>query len=157
MYFDEEYEEDYKRNAIPSVVRKVIANGGPIHTTSKSEDESELENASTVIEIPTPGSTETGSMVQNWGLISPEPSPTSIPPKTTEQMRPAPGLVSTGTTTILGKEKEPLFKDIRQTTLRLLKESVNSDTLTEREKVALLSEICTFTTTILKERFDVEL
>lgn len=56
------------------------------------------------------------------------------------------------------KPSQPsLFSEVRNTICRLLEECVRSDTLSEREKIVILSEARTFSETILKERFGMDL
>ena len=56
------------------------------------------------------------------------------------------------------KPSQPsLFSEVRNTICRLLEECVRSDTLSEREKIVILSEARTFSETILKERFGMDI
>lgn len=150
MYKDD-YEEDYRRAAIPPAVRKVMETGGPINYSTPCSTPIEGVNPSSVTEVPVPGSIQTQELV--------------FDAEQAEQMEKFAKITGTDKdlTTATNKTEKAtpktsgLFKDIRQTTLRLIRESVNSDTLTEREKVSLLTEIHTFSETILKERFDIDL
>lgn len=147
MYKDD-YEEDYRRAAIPPVVRKVMETGGPINYSTPSSTPVEGVNPSSVTEVPVPGSIQTQELVFDAEQMEKLAKITGTDKDLT---------TATNKTEKATPKTSGLFKDIRQTTLRLIRESVNSDTLTEREKVSLLTEIHTFSETILKERFDIDL
>ena len=172
-------QQGYPNSTTPKIVRDVLGTGGPVNYKKESTTgeappsiQNEIHDQTTVTSIPVPGHPLSPTEYAHGGLItdatdSPKEKAVTNDPakqsvelnkllrtKVPENLPP----VRQGSEVAKHKPSQPsLFSEVRNTICRLLEECVRSDTLSEREKIVILSEARTFSETILKERFGMDL
>ena len=171
-------QQGYPSSTTPKIVRDVLGTGGPVNYKKESTTgeappsiQNKIHDQTTVTSIPVPGHPLSPTEYAHGGLLtdttdSPkekvftnDPAKQSVDlsklrTKVPENLPP----VRQGSEVTKHKPPQPsLFSEVRNTICRLLEECVRSDTLSEREKIVILSEARTFSETILKERFGMDL
>ena len=171
-------QQGYPSSTTPKIVRDVLGTGGPVNYKKESTTgeappsiQNKIHDQTTVSSIPVPGRPLSPTEYARGGLIT----DTTISAKekvfTNDPAKPLVDLskprtkvpenlppVRQGSEVAKSKPSQPsLFSEVRNTICRLLEECVRSDTLSEREKIVILSEARTFSETILKERFGMDL
>lgn len=172
-------QQGYPSSTTPKIVRDVLGTGGPVNYKKESTTgeapppiQNKIHDQTTVTSIPVPGHPLSPTEYAHGGLItdvtdSPKEKAVTNDPakqsvelnkllrtKVPENLPP----VRQGSEVAKHKPSQPsLFSEVRNTICRLLEECVRSDTLSEREKIVILSEARTFSETILKERFGMDL
>ena len=172
-------QQGYPSSTTPKIVRDVLGTGGPVNYKKESNTgeappsiQNNIHDQTTVTSIPVPGHPLSPTEYACGGLITDttisakekvftnDPAKQSVDlgkllrTKVPENLPP----VRQGSEVAKHKPSQPsLFSEVRNTICRLLEECVRSDTLSEREKIVILSEARTFSETILKERFGMEL
>ena len=172
-------QQGYPSSTTPKIVRDVLGTGGPVNYKKESTTgeappsiQNNIHDQTTVTSIPVPGHPLSPTEYARGGLLidatvspkekvftnDPAKQPVDhiklIRTKVPENLPP----VRQGSEVAKHKPSQPsLFSEVRNTICRLLEECVRSDTLSEREKIVILSEARTFSETILKERFGMEL
>ena len=171
-------QQGYPSSTTPKIVRDVLGTGGPVNYKKESTTgeappsiQNKIHDQTTVTSIPVPGHPLSPTEYARGGLLtdttdSPKENVYTYDPakqsvglsklktKVPENLPP----VRQGSEVAKHKPSQPsLFSEVRNTICRLLEECVRSDTLSEREKIVILSEARTFSETILKERFGMEL
>lgn len=171
-------QQGYPNSTTPKIVRDVLGTGGPVNYKKESTTgeappsiQNKIHDQTTVTSIPVPGHPLSPTEYARGGLLTDttdypkekvvtnDPAKQSVDlsklrTKVPENLPP----VRQGSEVAKSKPSQPsLFSEVRNTICRLLEECVRSDTLSEREKIVILSEARTFSETILKERFGMEL
>lgn len=171
-------QQGYPSSTTPKIVRDVLGTGGPVNYKKESNTgeappsiQNKIHDQTTVTSIPVPGHPLSPTEYAHGGLITdttvsakekvftndpakPLVDPIKLKTKVPENLPP----VRQGSEVAKHKPSQPsLFSEVRNTICRLLEECVRSDTLSEREKIVILSEARTFSETILKERFGMNL
>ena len=172
-------QQGYPSSTTPKIVRDVLGTGGPVNYKKESTSgeappsiQNKIHDQTTVTSIPVPGHPLSPTEYARGGLITDttisakekvftnDPEKPLVDPiklirtKVPENLPP----VRQGSEVAKSKPSPPsLFSEVRNTICRLLEECVRSDTLSEREKIVILSEARTFSETILKERFGMDL
>ena len=171
-------QQGYPNSTTPKIVRDVLGTGGPVNYKKESTTgeappsiQNKIHDQTTVTSIPVPGHPLSPTEYARGGLLTDttdypkekvvtnDPAKQSVDlsklrTKVPENLPP----VRQGSEVAKHKPSQPsLFSEVRNTICRLLEECVRSDTLSEREKIVILSEARTFSETILKERFGMEL
>ena len=171
-------QQGYPSSTTPKIVRDVLGTGGPVNYKKESTTgeappsiQNKIHDQTTVTSIPVPGHPLSPTEYARGGLLTDttdypkekvvtnDPAKQSVDlsklrTKVPENLPP----VRQGSEVAKHKPSQPsLFSEVRNTICRLLEECVRSDTLSEREKIVILSEARTFSETILKERFGMKL
>ena len=171
-------QQGYPNSTTPKIVRDVLGTGGPVNYKKESTTgeappsiQNKIHDQTTVTSIPVPGHPLSPTEYARGGLLTDttdypkekvvtnDPAKQSVDlsklrTKVPENLPP----VRQGSEVAKSKPSQPsLFSEVRNTICRLLEECVRSDTLSEREKIVILSEARTFSETILKERFGMDL
>ena len=171
-------QQGYPSSTTPKIVRDVLGTGGPVNYKKESTTgeappsiQNKIHDQTTVSSIPVPGRPLSPTEYAHGGLITDTTVSAKEKVFTNDPAKPLVDLskprtkvpenlppVRQGSEVAKHKPSQPsLFSEVRNTICRLLEECVRSDTLSEREKIVILSEARTFSETILKERFGMEL
>ena len=171
-------QQGYPSSTTPKIVRDVLGTGGPVNYKKESTTgeappsiQNKIHDQTTVTSIPVPGHPLSPTEYAHGGLITDTTVSAKEKVFTNDPAKPLVDLskprtkvpenlppVRQGSEVAKHKPSQPsLFSEVRNTICRLLEECVRSDTLSEREKIVILSEARTFSETILKERFGMEL
>lgn len=171
-------QQGYPSSTTPKIVRDVLGTGGPVNYKKESTTgeappsiQNKIHDQTTVTSIPVPGRPLSPTEYAHGGLITDTTVSAKEKVFTNDPAKPLVDLskprtkvpenlppVRQGSEVDKHKPSQPsLFSEVRNTICRLLEECVRSDTLSEREKIVILSEARTFSATILKERFGMDL
>ena len=171
-------QQGYPSSTTPKIVRDVLGTGGPVNYKKESTTgeappsiQNKIHDQTTVSSIPVPGRPLSPTEYAHGGLITDTTVSAKEKVFTNDPAKPLVDLnkprtkvpenlppVRQGSEVAKHKPSQPsLFSEVRNTICRLLEECVRSDTLSEREKIVILSEARTFSETILKERFGMDL
>lgn len=171
-------QQGYPSSTTPKIVRDVLGTGGPVNYKKESTTgeappsiQNKIHDQTTVSSIPVPGRPLSPTEYAHGGLITDTTVSAKEKVFTNDPAKPLVDLskprtkvpenlppVLQGSEVAKSKPSQPsLFSEVRNTICRLLEECVRSDTLSEREKIVILSETRTFSETILKERFGMDL
>ena len=171
-------QQGYPSSTTPKIVRDVLGTGGPVNYKKESTSgeappsiQNKIHDQTTVTSIPVPGRPLSPTEYAHGGLITDTTVSAKEKVFTNDPAKPLVDLskprvkvpenlppVRQGSEVAKSKPSQPsLFSEVRNTICRLLEECVRSDTLSEREKIVILSEARTFSETILKERFGMDL
>ena len=171
-------QQGYPSSTTPKIVRDVLGTGGPVNYKKESTTgevppsiQNKIHDQTTVSSIPVPGHPLSPTEYAHGGLITDTTVSAKEKVFTNDPAKPLVDLskprtkvpenlppVRQGSEVAKSKPSQPsLFSEVRNTICRLLEECVRSDTLSEREKIVILSEARTFSETILKERFGMDL
>lgn len=171
-------QQGYPSSTTPKIVRDVLGTGGPVNYKKESTSgeappsiQNKIHDQTTVTSIPVPGRPLSPTEYAHGGLITDTTVSAKEKVFTNDPAKPLVDLskprvkvpenlppVRQGSEVAKSKPSQPsLFSEVRNTICRLLEECVRSDTLSEREKIVILSEARTFSATILKERFGMDL
>ena len=171
-------QQGYPSSTTPKIVRDVLGTGGPVNYKKESTSgeappsiQNKIHDQTTVTSIPVPGRPLSPTEYAHGGLITDTTVSAKEKVFTNDPAKPLVDLskprvkvpenlppVRQGSEVAKSKPAKPsLFSEVRNTIYRLLEECVRSDTLSEREKIVILSEARIFSETILKERFGMEL